>query len=190
MKVLTSALALAGALALGAGTAFAQAPNDPPARFAGTVTIDGAPAPAGTTVTAQVGSATCGVTTVFSQGGAMNYVVDVAPNNTENPGCGAVGSTVTLLVNGATAGTGSWLNYQLNQVNLSVGSQATATPTATTTATTTATATSTPRAPQTGSGQAADGSGDASTVVLGLGAAAIAAGAGLAIRRRAQEKQR
>jgi hypothetical protein len=183
-RVLSGAMVAAlGATALTAGVAFAQ-PSNPPGRFAGTVTINGAPAPAGTAVEARVGSTVCGTTTTFNQNNAANYVVDVPASDAENQGCGTDGATVTLYVNGTAAGSGPWVNFELNNINLVVGAATpTTTATATATATGTGTAVPTPRAPVTGSGF--DSSGGTSPLVLfGVAGVVIAAAAGAAIGAR------
>lgn len=187
-RAIASAVVFAlGAAALGFGMVQAQgAPTNPPARFAGTVTVNGQPAAAGTAVEARIGSTVCGTTTVFMQNNAANYVVDAFALDSEHPGCGTDGATVTLFVNGQQAGSGPWVNHQLNQVNLVVGAGA-ATPTAT--ATGTGTAVPTPRAPQTGTGLGASegldplmlAGGIALTIVVVGGAAA--AGTHLSRRR-------
>lgn len=173
----------AGVLLLGfsgVATVSAESPPNPPARFAGTVTVNGAPAAAGTTVEAKIGSTTCGVTTVFSQGGNGNYVLDSpALDPGANPNCGTENAAVSFFVGGQKANeTGSWKNYQLNQLNLTV-TTATATPTGT--------ASPTPKAPVTGSGSMSE-SGSSSTwmfAILGLGALAFGA-TGVAAARRSR----
>ncbi len=129
------AVSLLAVLALGASVAAAQAPPAPPARFLGTVTVNGAPAATGTTVTAMVGTATCGTTTVATANGEQRYTLDVpALDASLAPGCGTDNATVTFIVGGKTANeTGSWKSFQLNQLNLTVSSAASATPTKTTT---------------------------------------------------------
>jgi hypothetical protein len=125
--LLSSAALLAGAaLALGAAGVGAQAPPSVPQfRAYGTVTINGAPAPAGTTVTAQSASSNtiCGTGTVSSTSGS--YFVDVQSI------AGCTGNVI-FLVNGqpTNAGTVTQPNVQGSpkQVNLAVV-PATATPT-------------------------------------------------------------
>ncbi len=145
----------------------AQAPPAPPARFAGAVTINGSPAPSGTTIEARIGSTTCGTSSVGA-GGAGNgrYVLD-SPAVQTQAGCGTDGAVVTFWVGGNQAAqTGTWLSYQLNTLDLTVSTQA-ATPTA---APTQAPASPTPRPPTTGSGLA---SPDAATPWLFLGAMTV-----------------
>lgn len=176
-------LALGSLFALGTTGAAAQAPPNPPARFAGAVTVNGQPAAAGTSLEARVGTASCGSTTTFVQNGEARYVVDVAGADSAHAGCGTDNAVVTFFVGGVQAAqSGPWLNYQLSQLNLTVG--AASTPTASATAT--ATLTTTPVAPATGSGQA--GSGDQAAAWLLL--PALAAGAlllgGFAFRKGAK----
>lgn len=162
--------------------AAAESPPNPPARFAGSVTVDGVPAVAGTSVEARIGSTTCGVTATFNQGGESRYVVDSpALDPGATPNCGTEGAVVTFWVGGKKANeTGSWANYQLNIVNLTV-----TTPTPTPSAS--ASPTSTPKPPPTGSGLA--GGSDDSAVwlfaALGLGVLAFGVG-GAAVARRSR----
>jgi len=134
-------LALAGAVAMiaSAGVTAVHAQPTPPTRFFGTATLDGKPAPDGTTITASIGSTSCGTGSVT--GG--NYQVDVASASTR-PGCGTDGATVTFTVGSAKATqtgtfqTGAFVNLALTATS---AAQATATPTA---APATATRTATP----------------------------------------------
>jgi hypothetical protein len=123
-------LAVALLLALASfSVSLAQSPPNPPSRFVGSVTIDGAPAPAGTVVEVRIGASTCGVTTVFMSGGQARYSVDSpALDPATAPNCGTDGSTVSFYVGGRLAAqTAPWRNWELNQVDLTVTS---ATPTA------------------------------------------------------------
>lgn len=102
----------------GADRAGAQSPPEPPSRFVGTVTIDGQPAPDGTPVEARIGGVSCGATTVFVQAAQARYVLDVA-GAASQPGCGAVGTTITFIVGGnVVSQTGVWRNYELTQLDL------------------------------------------------------------------------
>jgi hypothetical protein len=157
--------------------AAAQAPPQPPSRFVGTVAVNGTPAASGTVVEARIGGTSCGTGTVFIEAGQSRYVVDVAAA-ASTAGCGADGSQVSFFVGGAQANeTGSWANFQLNSVNLTVGGAAPA-----------ATATrpaSTPAPPATGDGGVSGSNAAPSLIVLGLIAAALGlSGAGLAVRSR------
>lgn len=175
--------AVMGVALLGASVALAESPPNPPSRFAGTVTVDGAKVPAGTTIEARIGSTSCGVTTTFDQGGNANYVLDVpALDPGATPNCGTENAAVSFFVGGQLASqTGSWKNYQLNVLNLTVVS-ATATPPGGTTVT------PTPGAPDTGTGTST--TSDSSTAILlfaalGLGAVAFGVG-GAAVARRSR----
>lgn len=185
--------AVLGVVLLGLSGAFvaqdaaAQAPPARPARFAGSVTVDGQPATAGTVVQALVNGVACGVTTVFVEGGEGRYVVDVDALEPAGAACGTDGATVSFTVGGQAANeTGTWHDYQLNLVNLTV---TTATPVPTTVTPTetqgTATKTTTPKAPPTGMGTESGTSNGAMFVVLGLGALALGA-SGAAVARRSR----
>jgi len=179
--------AMMGVALLGASVAFAESPPNPPSRFAGTVTVDGAKVPAGTTIEARIGSTSCGVTTTFDQGGNANYVLDVpALDPGATPNCGTENAAVSFFVGGQLASqTGSWKNYQLNVLNLTVVS-ATATPPGGG-----ATATPTVGPPDTGdNGPIATETSASSTAILlfaalGLGAVAFGVG-GAAVARRSR----
>lgn len=179
---------VAGSLLLGASGAFAQSPPSPPSRFVGTVTLNGATAPDGTVVTAQVNGNACGSGNV--SGG--NYKIDVpAADPAATVQCGKDGDTVTFFVNGAQAAqTGTWHNYALGQVNLTATtSTTTATATATQTtppSTSTVAPSSTPKGPNTGSGVAGGGSSAPAWLfaLLGFGAVAFGIGGVAAAKRR------
>ncbi len=189
------ALALLAFAMIGAGRVEAESPPAPPARFVGSVTVNGAPATAGTTIEAKVGSTTCGVTTVFISGSEARYSLDSpALDPAASPNCGTDGASVSFLVGGVQANeTGTWLSYQLNTVNLTVSAAATPTPTTPTPGTPgVGTATpkpATPIAPVTGSGTMSSGGGinlawfTIAAAVLGL---ASAGAAGLSVARRRQ----
>ena len=104
---------LLGLVGMSAGAAIAQgAPPNPPARYAGTVTVDGTAAAAGASVQASVGGAVCATTAVNAAG---TYVVDVSA------ACGGAGTTVSFSVDGALATeTAAWSNSALNVTNLTV----------------------------------------------------------------------
>ena len=104
---------LLGLVGMSAGAAIAQgAPPNPPARYAGTVTVDGTAAAAGASVQAWVGGAVCATTAVNAAG---TYVVDVSAS------CGCAGTTVSFSVDGALATeTAAWSNSALNVPNLTV----------------------------------------------------------------------
>ncbi len=168
----------AAAGTLGAATVSAESPPNPPARFAGTVTVDGQPVAAGTVIEARIGNAACGVTQVFTQGGQSRYVLDVpALDPGANPNCGVDGAVVTFYIGGKRAAeTGTWRNYELNQLNLTY-----------TTPTPAPSPTATPRPPAAGDALATDGGASASWLfaLAGLGIVAFGIG-GLAVARKAR----
>lgn len=162
----------------GAHEAKAESPPNPPARFAGSVTVDGAVPAAGTRIEARIVSATCGVTTSFNTGAEGRYVLDVpALDPGASPNCGTDGAVVTFYIGDKQAKeTGTWKNYELNLVNLTYTTPPP--PTAT------ATATATPKPPSTGNGLA--GGNSSNTLLfglIGLGVVAFAAGGAVAARR-------
>lgn len=161
----------------------AESPPNPPARFAGSVLVDGkAPAP-GTTIEARIGSATCGTTSTFSQGSESRYRVDSpALDPGASPNCGTDGAVVTFYIGGKKAAeTGSWRNYDINVVNLTY-----TTPTPTPAPSVTASPSATPRPPATGSGIAGSDS-TAAWLFAALGLAALAFGVGgAAVARRSR----
>lgn len=161
--------------AFNASDAAAESPPAPPASFAGKVTIDGKAATAGTVIQAKIGSASCGVATVYLVGSEARYNLEVpALEPNASPNCGVDGAKVTFVVGDKVAQeTGSWLNYQLNILDLTVVSP-TATPVAT------------PKPPTTGSGLEATEGGASAVwllVVLGLGVAAFSVAGTVAARR-------
>ena len=112
----------------------ATAPS-PPLRVYGTASLGGQRAPAGTTVTARIGTQNCGTGTVTASG---TYTVDVASANTQ-AGCGVAGAAVSFLVGTAPATqTTTFREGAFEEINLTAQA-ATATPTATPVATATAT---------------------------------------------------
>jgi hypothetical protein len=166
-------------IALFGATALADSPPAPPARFVGSVTVNGAPATAGTAITAVIGSTTCGTTSVFLSGAEARYTVDSpALDPGATPNCGTDGATVSFTVGGVKANeTGVWHSYQLNTVNLTV-TTATATVTPSASATPAKTATATPKGPTTGSGVDTSNSGTAIWLFVALGLGALAFGVG------------
>jgi hypothetical protein len=159
-------VAILGVLLLGLGGAFAASTATaqvPPATFAGSVTVAGKAAAAGTVVEARVGNVPCGVTSVFIVGTEARYSLQSPAT------CATVGATVSFRVGGvAAAQTGTWNNQVLNVVNLTAGAA--------------------PAPPVTGTGLAAEtGSGSAAVwllAIFGIGALAFGtAGATVATRR-------
>lgn len=102
----------------GARPAQSQQDLQPPNRFYGTLTVNGQPAPAGTTVTAIIGELVCGSRTTTEPG---RYQIDVISSR-ERPGCGLPNATVTFRVGDAPAAeTGTWAAGQFTRLNLTVG---------------------------------------------------------------------
>ena len=171
--------------AFSATSVSAESPPSPPARFVGSVKVDGANATAGALIELRIGTSTCGVTSVFMSGSEARYAVDSpALDPGATPNCGVDGAVVNFYVGGRQANeTGVWHNYQLNTVNLTV---TTPTPTASTTPGA-GTPASTPKPPTTGGGTAT--SSDTTAVwlyaALGLGAIAFGVG-GTAVARRSR----
>ena len=174
---------LMGLVGVSANEASAETPPAPPARFTGTVTVDGTVVPAGTVIEARIDGASCGVATTFMSGATARYNLDSPADAPGAAGCGAEGKSVSFLIGGKLAiESGSWLNYQLNELNLTY---VTPTPTPTATATTVpTTVVPTPKPPGTGSGTESGSS--AATMLfaaLGLGALAFGMGGVVAARR-------
>ena len=163
-------------------TVSAESPPNPPARFVGSVLVDGQAPAAGTLIEARIGNTTCGASTVFMAGGEARYVIDSpALDPGATPNCGVDGATVTFYIGGKLAReTGSWKNYQLNTVNLSY---VTPTPAP---GTGTPGASVTPKPPVTGNTLGEDnGSANWLFAVLGLSALALGAG-GVTVARRSR----
>lgn len=196
---LVAVAVLVGSGALLSGTGAAHAEPVSPARFVGTVTIDGEDATSGTTVEARVNGASCGVTTVFISGGEARYALDVEASQPDgDAACGTDGADVTFYIGGMMAQeTGSWHNYQLNTLNLTyVTPTPTPTPTNTPVPATstpvvvvvTATPTPlppTPLPPDTGQGMDAEsGSGALGLLVVAVALGAVAFGVGGTVAAR------
>ncbi len=180
--------AVLGALLFGFSGAFnaheaqAESPPNPPARFAGSVLVDGAAPPVGTRIEAKVGNSTCGVTTTFSQGSAQRYTVDVvALDPGATPNCGTGDAVVTFYIGDKKASqTGSWKNFQLNILDLTY-----TTPTATASPTGAGGGpAATPKPPVTGNGGITTGSDSSLWLLIALGAGALAFGVGGAAAAR------
>jgi hypothetical protein len=203
--VLGGVLLLAASGGLNATDVAAQSPPTPPARFVGSVVIDGQPAAEGTLIEARVGSTTCGTDQVIMSGSEARYSVDVsALDPAGSPNCGTEGAVVTFYIGGKLADqSGTWRNFDINIVNLtyttptpvpSVTVTTTASPSVTVTGTATATtpggggggtSVATPRPPSTGTGGAATDNGSATWLFVLLGAGALAFGVGgAAVARR------
>lgn len=89
-------------------------PPTPPNRFFGNVTLDGAPAPAGTNVSASIGGNVCGQTTVAAD---STYVLDVVSSG-QTAGCGTEGASVDFTVGGSPAGSATWSSGQFTELDL------------------------------------------------------------------------
>jgi hypothetical protein len=89
-------------------------PPTPPNRFFGNATVDGAPAPAGTNVTATIGGNVCGQTTVEAD---STYVLDVVSSN-QTAGCGTEGASVSFTVGGNPGGSATWSSGKFTELNL------------------------------------------------------------------------
>ncbi len=167
------------AAAMTVSVAGAQAPPNPPSRFVGNIAVDGAPVAGGTLVEARIGNTTCGATTTFIAGGEARYVLDSpAIDPSLNPSCGVDGSTVEFYVAGKKAAqTGSWANYKLNTVNLTVATAATPSPA-------TAVPSKTPAAPVAGNSGGGQSTPVSVTEIMLVAAALGLAGVGLASRAR------
>ena len=151
-------------------TAQAESPPGRPARFVGSVTVDGVAPAAGTVIQAKIDGAACGATSVFIANGESRYAMDVPARDPGSaPNCGEDGATVTFYVDGNVADqTGTWRDFDINILNLTVDPQPT------------------PVAPETGTGLAsANGASGASWLFAALGIVALAAGLGgvTAVRR-------
>lgn len=172
-------------LLLGLGGSFsatgaaAESPPAPPARFVGTVRVDGQNAAPGTVITAYVGSQVCKVTQVSSVGTESRYTLDVpALDPGASPNCGTDGAAVTFYIGDKKAAeTGTWRNYDINVLNLTYTTPTPTPPGAPSV---------TPAPPRTGE-LGGSGSGDSAAVwlfaALGLGALAFGVG-GAAVARR------
>jgi len=178
-------LLLSASGAFSASTAEAESPPAPAARFAGSVLVDGVAPPAGTIIEARIGSTTCGVTATFNTA-ESRYVLDSpALDPGANPNCGTDGAVVVFFVGGKMANeTGSWRNFDINVVNLTV-TTAVASPSASPSGSP-AGGSPTTKPPATGSGYS-DDSGTAVWLFAALGLGVLAFGAGgVAAARRAR----
>ena len=117
LAVLMATAALVG---ISASVASAQ---EGPARFTGTVTIDGKPAFDGATVIATVNGINCG--SGFATGGS--YTVDVTSDLEGKEGCGKPGDTVVFVLGGEGDPGGQefdqkgvWDDTKANELNLTL----------------------------------------------------------------------
>lgn len=173
-------VALGALLAISlAAVAQAQAPPALPTIVTGSVTIDGAPAPAGAAVVAWIGGENCGSATTAAGG---TYTVQVGGRPGNAAACDQANASISFTVNGKEAtGAATRIQGALQTVNLVAS---TATPTPAPTPAPTATPAPTPAGlPPTGVGSSDGGSTSWWPVALGGAVLAAAAGA-FALRRR------
>ncbi|MYH67199.1 MAG: hypothetical protein F4152_01080, partial [Dehalococcoidia bacterium] len=113
-----AAAMLLGLAGLFSGELAEAQPSGPPHRFAGTVTLDGEGAPAGTSVTAIVDGAECGSATVTANNATgSRYILDVPST------CAEAGDTVHFQVGGYDAAeTGTYAAGTGSEVNLTAES--------------------------------------------------------------------
>jgi len=151
-----------------------------PGTYNGTVTVNGVPAPDGTTVTATIGGVAWATDT--TSGG--RYVFDVPASLPTQEPCFSGGEITFTCDTAAAAETATW-NSGLHDLNLTCGAAATATPTvAPPTVTVTVVPTGTPVVPPP-LGAGSSGDGGFLWWPLALAAAALTAVAGLYTARRA-----
>ncbi len=105
------------------GVAFAQ--PSVPATFYGSVTVDGEPAPTGSDVRGFVGELDCtqsapGERPAIREGEATAYVIAVV-HESQRPGCGRPGATVTFTIDGEPAEQAAEWQAGPVRVDLSIG---------------------------------------------------------------------
>ena len=112
-----AAVMLLGLAGLFSGEVAEAQPSGPPHRFAGTVTLDGEAAAAGTSVTAIVNGAECGSATVIESAAGSTYALDV-------PGeCADADDTVSFQVGGYDAAeSGTWSGGGRTDLDLTASS--------------------------------------------------------------------
>lgn len=122
-RLLLAVLACAAVGIGGASTLLAQ--PGPPNRFYGSLTIDGAPAPVGTTVTALIGGKECGSRATDAAG---QYWVDAAGSG-QISGCGNPGAEVSFRVGSRTAAEkAQWNGGVFSKLDLTVSGSGTTAP--------------------------------------------------------------
>jgi len=160
-------------------------PPSIPSTFNGTVTIDGALAPDGTTITALDSDGVSWATATTSDG---RYVMDVPATMPQTPPCFLAGATISFTCDGASAAETGTASGGLKDLNLTCGPIASPTPTVEPTPTPTVepTPTATPTVlPPTGMG-GMSGDGGFMWWPLALAAAALTSVAGLLTARWAR----
>jgi hypothetical protein len=131
-------------IAFSQGPGIANAQPSPPASFAGIVKLDGQSVPDGTPILALVNGNLCGegsrepgqkgtwtvhgdLDDLGARAGDSIYIVDVV-SDSQTPGCGTEGATVTFEVGGRLANEqGPW-KAGFNRLDLTVGQAPAATP--------------------------------------------------------------
>ncbi|MCY4393234.1 MAG: hypothetical protein OXE43_14495 [Chloroflexi bacterium] len=104
---------LVGAFVL--GFTFGVDAQNSPARFRGTVTVNGEPADVGSSVVAIVNGVGCGSATVFWGATSPSYMLDVPPS------CASGGDSISFAVNGQAADqTGTWRSGGSSNLDLTV----------------------------------------------------------------------
>jgi hypothetical protein len=121
--LLVRVLLVTGALVLPAGVG--QAQPQIPSSFYGSVTIDGEAAPDGTEVRALIDGTDCsqsvpGERPAIREGGATVYVIHVV-HQSQRPGCGLDGKTVTFTIAGRPAVQQATWKPGPQQLDLSAG---------------------------------------------------------------------
>ena len=111
-------MALGAAIALGVVAGVGAQPSGPPHRFGGSVTLDGEPAAAGTSVTAIVNGAECGSATVIETAAGSTYALDVPDS------CADAGDAVAFQVGGYDAAeSGTWSGSGRTDLDLTASSR-------------------------------------------------------------------
>lgn len=116
-----------------AGAQVQPGPPIPPARYYGTVLLDGRNVPAGTAITAMIGGNVCGTTTSETVDGASIYSITITGDDllAPQPVCGRDGALVDFQVGNLPANERAlWTSGTVNELSLSAVSaaEATATP--------------------------------------------------------------
>lgn len=110
-----AAAMLLGFAGLFSGEVAEAQPSGPPHRFAGTVTVDGEGAAAGTSVVAIVDGAQCGAATVLTGASGSTYALDVPAT------CASDGDAVSFQVGGSDAAeAGTWSGGGFTGLDLTV----------------------------------------------------------------------
>lgn len=124
MRLLLAGLFALGAVAAMGGTASAQPAL--PSTFYGTASIDGKLPPVTAEVRGYIDGRDCtqgerGTTPVYIENGVAQYVIHVM-HETQAPGCGREGKTVTFTVGGRETGQAAAWKTGVQELNLNAGS--------------------------------------------------------------------